>query len=631
MAGYLFSNRSDVFFEQGSHATTYKWWMEDEQTKDLQGGAKASASSKLGGVADNKVALALELKRNVSEGDGNLRFELIMPMLVKSIALSEQELQTRLKEGEYLCHKVMLGAKATGTIKRNGSSSYEHSVSAKGNVSGPLSAEGLGGMSGGGQVAARSKSHGPKQFAMEVQLEGGPSLMTNKQGNTTNELLNWFEKEWKNKVAKSPEKWKVLRVHVHGDFDQLEKALEEGKDEEQQQSQVEEAERKEQQQEARDEALRKAIIARYPNKADILKHQLAGKPGEELEHLAEWYANKHAECRLALEKAMVVTDFDKLLEATAGFRTVAGADNESMKLLNKADGMARIQQEPSRLKKELDAARNGLKQVLSKLPDVDHDVVEYRQQAKQSGRQQEFWKQEKQSEDSRRSSPAPLAALTDIAVLLDQGFPPHKAHDFDTPAESPGLWEKAAAQATALLPPDVANYISSVNRDPANRTAKSEKWKDRGDMDRHMTELAEALLAFETAKSNYELACEESHRDFRQTNLAEGYFANQKTLNKYQIDLEEDRQACTKKFPEMMSGVMDTPGDVSHPENMGEALLRRSQTKELEGGTSLVLEGVGRGAIVVQGKQTLQFLAGQALHPTPQAKEEGCTLHNKTW
>merc|ERR1712167_471273 len=84
----------------------------------------------------------------------------------------------------------------------------------------------LGSAGGSAHVEGTSQSQGPQHFSMDCQIEGGPMLTMNKQGQTANELLNWFEKAWKAKVAKSPHLWTVLAVNVDGKNDRLKVAQE---------------------------------------------------------------------------------------------------------------------------------------------------------------------------------------------------------------------------------------------------------------------------------------------------------------------------------------------------------------------------------------------------------------------
>jgi len=99
----LYSLRDDTDFDRGGAGPTiYKCWLDDEQSSDVHGVAGASGSFH-SVFQQAKASVDVALEKRISEGEGNLRFEMIIPMLKKSIDLTDEEIKQPLEEGESYC------------------------------------------------------------------------------------------------------------------------------------------------------------------------------------------------------------------------------------------------------------------------------------------------------------------------------------------------------------------------------------------------------------------------------------------------------------------------------------------------------------------------------------------------
>jgi len=232
-------------------------------------------------------------------------------------------------------------------------------------------------MGGSAHFEGAAQSQGPQHFSMDCQVEGGPMLTTNKQGQTANELLNWFEKSWKGKVAKSPHAWTVLAVNVHGNSDYLQAAQDDiRREEEIRRAENEKNFRRDLQ--AQEDADLRAQVSRgniEETNQSMRDYVFSRKSGDELLAEAQSNAAKQKTLRLALQQALAQDNFDILLEAQSNFQEITNPDMASDRLLSTANLRISILQELKRAEAKLERARERLENISSRFPNLDPNVL----------------------------------------------------------------------------------------------------------------------------------------------------------------------------------------------------------------------------------------------------------------
>jgi hypothetical protein len=367
----LFSNRTDVQFSKCG-TPQYKFKSESNQT--LEAGAATGVSARFNPVFQSgNASLHASYVKSVSDGESNLVFEVIMPMIEKEIELTEEELakSKQLETGNFVCFAVRLGATAKGTIKKVGGHSNKLQGRLDASADAGVNPARVGTMSAGLKMHGSWRSKGPEGFALELSLNGGPQPEKMcVQRRTVEELWKWFSSEWSDKVAQLPESWVVLRAHCHGDENYINDYIEKIKQD-----------RKIEEQEAWKEALKASLVNGNPSEIALNKRNVAlhvrDQEAQELLVRCDQMLEARNRSKQALKKALVDPDTKGLMDAMNNFEITllktGSEDPESALLLREANARIDIGSHEERMKERLNEAKSDLLQVRRQYPGVNID------------------------------------------------------------------------------------------------------------------------------------------------------------------------------------------------------------------------------------------------------------------
>lgn len=365
----LYKSRGDVTFKRTSGDQAVKVSLQDGQRSQRRAGMSAQAYYNTV-FQSIDAGIAGRLEKDISDGQGTLKVEFDMPMLDKTVSLTDDELKQA--PGSYMCYEVTLGAKMTVLIKRAGASTnnYKGSIGARTKTGLVLGANVNAGVAG--------NSQGPGLFTMEVRSFGGPCLNANLQKQTVNDLLDMIQTKWRRQVEESPQSWIVLSCKCYecGVGASFGNSLESKDKEFDTENTIKETEdRKEQEEESIREAeakLKRAVVeGNMSEQGEALRElMLLGKHGQELMDTVHAQNEAKNTAWLELSHALATDDVHNMRTKRINIAAYRDIDPEFEALDSIAAAMIAIMEEQERARQEFNKESERLGDAIARHPSI---------------------------------------------------------------------------------------------------------------------------------------------------------------------------------------------------------------------------------------------------------------------